>query len=372
MHYYFAPLEGITGYLYRNTHHAFFPGTDKYFMPFAAPNYTRNFKRKEKADMAPANNTGICVVPQILSNNASETLWAIDQMLELGYREINLNLGCPMPTVAKKRKGSGFLKFMSDLDAYLDEVYNGIASRGCLLSVKTRLGTDTTSEAEGLITIYNRYPISELIIHPRCQRDLYRGKPDREAFLLALSMSTNPVVYNGDLCTAEDVAAAQDLWGLRGLRDSVGAAEELRGLRDSVGAADSKACSASDIRDELRGDRSDGSGIDTVMIGRGLLANPALVRQCQGGPAITSAELRDFHAALYAGYQKILPGTTVLLNHMKELWFYMGQLYIGQKNLSSAGSSEAVKLLKQIRKASTKAQYEAAVNILIGNCPMIG
>ena len=129
MLYYFAPLEGITGYLYRNTHHRFFPGTDKYFMPFAAPNYTRNFKRKEKADMAPENNAGIPVVPQILSNNAQETLWAVDEIRALGYREINLNLGCPMPTVARKKKGSGFLKFTSELDAYLDEVYEGMSHR---------------------------------------------------------------------------------------------------------------------------------------------------------------------------------------------------------------------------------------------------
>lgn len=336
MLYYFAPLEGITGYLYRNTHHRFFPGTDKYFMPFAAPNYTRNFKRKEKADMAPENNAGIPVVPQILSNNAQETLWAVDEIRALGYREINLNLGCPMPTVARKKKGSGFLKFTSELDAYLDEVYEGMSHRDCLLSVKTRLGTDSIDEAEGLIRVYSRYPISELIIHPRCQRDLYRGRADQGKFEEVLQILENvhalqnlenaqahsgrkcSVVYNGDLCTPSDVLQVESRWDQR---------------------------------------------ISSVMIGRGLLADPSLVRQCQGGAPISSRELAAFHEALYAGYDEILPSTTVLLNHMKELWFYMGKLFTG-------GTGDAEKLLKQIRKSSTKPQYEAAVRVLLNNCAL--
>ena len=132
MQYYFAPLEGITGYVYRTTHHAFFPGVDRYYIPyrtthhaffpgvdryyipFAAPNYTKHFKNKEKQDMDPANNAGLHAVPQILSNKADETLWAIEEMADRGYEEINLNLGCPMPTVAKKKKGSGLLKYTDD------------------------------------------------------------------------------------------------------------------------------------------------------------------------------------------------------------------------------------------------------------------
>ena len=127
MEYYFAPLEGITGYVYRNTHHKFFPGTDRYYTPFAAPNYTKNFKTKEKQDIAPENNAGVPLVPQILSNKADETLWAVEEMAQRGYGEVNLNLGCPMPTVARKKKGSGLLKYTDELDAYLDGVYEGIA-----------------------------------------------------------------------------------------------------------------------------------------------------------------------------------------------------------------------------------------------------
>ena len=316
MQYYFAPLEGITGYRFRNIHHRFFPGTDKYFMPFAAPNYTHSFQRKEKADMLPANNAGLCVVPQILSNNAEDTLWAIDEMRALGYEEIDLNLGCPMPTVANKKKGSGLLIHTDMLTAYLDDVYEGMAKRGGRLSVKTRLGTLSLDEAEGLIQIYNRFPISELIIHPRTQKDLYRGHADREKFDEIVGSSRNPVVYNGDLTTAGEVLSAGERW--------------------------------------------DGQ-VAALMIGRGLLTDPSLVRQCQGGAPLSGRELSDFHDAIYQDYREYLPGTTVLLNHMKELWAYWGKLF---------GGKDAAKLLKQIRKSSTLPQYESAVRILLGTCPV--
>lgn len=320
MQYYFAPLEGITGYVYRTTHHAFFPGVDRYYIPFAAPNYTKHFKNKEKQDMDPANNAGLHAVPQILSNKADETLWAIEEMADRGYEEINLNLGCPMPTVAKKKKGSGLLKYTDELDAYLNGVFEGLfrrdASRPDIkISIKTRLGTDTTEEAEGLVRIYNRYPLSELIVHPRSQKDLYRGKADREAFLLVLRKSTNPVVYNGDLQTPQDV-------------------KEI-----------SKICAG------------EGKDLNSVMIGRGLLADPSLVRECRGGAKVTSQELGAFHDALYKRFQETLSGDSVVLSHMKELWFYMGNLF-----------PDGGKCLKEIRRATRRAEYEAAVRVLLSTC----
>lgn len=320
MHYYFAPLEGITGYVYRTVHHRYFPGIDRYYMPFVAPNYTMHFKEKEKQDIDPAHNEGLTAVPQILSNKADETLWAVEELADRGYREINLNLGCPMPTVARKKKGSGLLKFTDELDAYLDGVYNGLDRRQrdrppVILSIKTRLGTDSTDEAEALVRIYNRYPVSELIVHPRCQADLYKGKPDMEAFLTVLRGSTNPVVYNGDLICPEDV------------REIGRMCEEAP------------------------------QGIESVMIGRGLLADPSLVRQCRGGELITAQELSAFHDELYCRYREIFPGDKVVLNHMKELWSYMGKLF-----------PDGAKCLKEIKKAGTRIQYEAAVRVLLGTC----
>ena len=320
MEYYFAPLEGITGYVYRNAHHKFFPGTDRYYTPFVAPNYTMHFKAKEKKDVAPENNAGVPVVPQVLSNKADETLWAVEELAKRGYSEVNLNLGCPMPTVARKKKGSGLLKFTDELDAYLDGVFEGVARRPSecppvRISVKTRLGTDSTQEAEALVRIYNRYPISELIVHPRSREDMYRGVPDREAFLLVLQNSTNPVVYNGNLCCTEDIREIESV------------------------------CEAA------------GKPIGSVMIGRGFLSDPSLVRQCKGGSLITPKELGEFHEELYRQLGETLPGSAVVLSHMKELWFYMGKLF-----------PDGAKCLKEIRRAGSRVQYEAAVRVLLSSC----
>ena len=320
MRYYFAPLEGITGYVYRNVHHEFFPGTDRYYMPFVAPNYTKHFKSREKEDISPEHNAGIPVVPQILSNKADEALWAIEALSDRGYEEINLNLGCPMPTVARKKKGSGLLMFTDELDAYLDGVFSGVAARSSdrapvKISVKTRLGTDSTEEADALIRIYNQYPISELIIHPRSQKDLYRGVADRAAFLRVFQNSENPVVYNGDLKTPQDVLQISE--------------ECSRTVKP----------------------------LDAIMIGRGFLADPSLVRQCQGGSRISVQELSTFHDELYHRFTETLPGQAVVISHMKELWFYMGGLF-----------PDGAKCLKEIRRANNRVQYEAAVRVLLSTC----
>ena len=323
MKYYFAPLEGITGYVYRSVHHKYFPGTDRYYMPFVAPNYTKHFKTREKQDVAPENNEGLAAVPQVLSNKADEALWAVEELAGLGYEEVNLNLGCPMPTVARKKKGSGLLKYTDELDAYLDGVFSGMEARPSdrppvRISVKTRLGTDSTEEAEELVRIYNRYPISELIVHPRCQKDLYRGTPDLEAFLLVWQKSTNPVVYNGDITVPADVERIAEMCAAAG--HGLPAARKL----------------------------------ESVMIGRGFLADPSLVRQCRGGNKINAEELNAFHDELYSRFQETLPGTKVVLSHMKELWFYMGNLFV-----------DGDKYMKDIRRANNRFQYEAAVRVLL-------
>jgi tRNA-dihydrouridine synthase len=323
MQYYFAPLEGITGYVYRSVHHKYFQGTDRYYMPFVAPNYTKHFKTREKQDVAPENNEGLAAVPQVLSNKADEALWAVEELAGLGYEEVNLNLGCPMPTVARKKKGSGLLKYTDELDAYLDGVFSGMEARPSdrppvRISVKTRLGTDSTEEAEELVRIYNRYPISELIVHPRCQKDLYRGTPDLEAFLLVWQKSTNPVVYNGDITVPADVERIAEMCAAAG--HGLPAARKL----------------------------------ESVMIGRGFLADPSLVRQCRGGNKINAEELNAFHDELYSRFQETLPGTKVVLSHMKELWFYMGNLFV-----------DGDKYMKDIRRANNRFQYEAAVRVLL-------
>ena len=336
MDIYFAPLEGITGFAYRNVHRQFFGDEiDKYFSPFAAPNYTHHFKTREREDIEPANNEGLRLVPQILTNRAEDFLWAAEEMYAMGYREINLNLGCPMPTVVKKGRGSGQLGDLDALDLFLEQICEGMEKIAGLLdaeitaeeeaeinaeknaeentgikirfTVKTRIGLESASKAAALLEIYNRYPIAELTVHPRTQRDLYGGKPDLETFSLFLEQSVHPVVYNGDIFSLSDY-------------------EKI--------CARFPECRA-------------------VMIGRGLIANPALARELKGGPPLQMEELRLFHDAVYESLRKTLPGQAPLLGKMKELWFYMGRNFTG-----------ADRCLKEIKKAKNEIQYRAAVRTL--------
>ena len=178
---YAAPMEGLTGYLWRQVHAALFGPADKYFTPFLSPNATCTFQRKELDEIDPAHNAGLYVVPQLLTNRAEHFLWAAGELYARGYREINFNLGCPAGTVAAKRKGSGLLAYPQELDHCLEEIFAGLP-RGMSVSVKTRIGKNDPAEWPGLLAIYRKYPLSELIVHPRIQKEFYKGVPHRDAW----------------------------------------------------------------------------------------------------------------------------------------------------------------------------------------------
>ena len=325
---YFAPLEGITGFAFRNTHYAAFASVEKYYTPFTAPNYTHHWKTRDREDVDPAHNKDIPLIPQILTNRADDFLWAVGELVEMGYREINLNLGCPMPTVVKKHRGSGQLEDLDALDLFLEQICTGMekyglsdekgnsrtgndektCSEGKLrFSIKTRIGLRTAENAAELRKIYNRYPLCELIVHPRTQTDLYKGTPDLETFEMILEDSAHPVVYNGDIFTAGDYT------------------ELITRFPE---------CPA-------------------VMIGRGLIANPALAREIRGGAPLEKEELRRYHDSLYTALRQTLPGAAPLIGKMKELWFYMGRNF-----------ADSDRFLKEIRKARDLVRYEAAVRTL--------
>lgn len=337
MHIYFAPLEGITTYPYRNLHHKYFGGVEKYFTPFLAPGPEQGMSVKEMRDVLPENNAGVPVVPQILTNRARDFLLASKKLSEMGYREINLNLGCPSGTVTAKKKGSGFLLYPDDLDRFFDEVFSDAAVRNgeFLVSVKTRIGKNEVEEWLELMQVYNRYPIHELTVHPRIQKEFYKGTPHLDVFADILKESRNPVVYNGDLFTVEN-------------------AKEFREKFPTVG---------------------------TVMIGRGLIRNPALAEmilkgetdpeactdRIENGVRIFEADgqlqiqgngnkvdilprIREFHDALFEHYRETMSGDRNLLFRMKDLWSYM---------LAEVPDSE--KLAKKIRKSQHVPEYLAAV-----------
>lgn len=294
---YAAPMEGITGYLYRNAHRRVFGGADKYFTPFLAPGKKRGLRSRELSDILPEHNEGVPAVPQILTNDWEDFLHTADILKEYGYREINLNLGCPSGTVVTKKRGSGFLAFPEELDQFLDRIFSGTDMK---ISVKTRIGMESPEEFGPLLESFCRYPISELIVHPRVQKDGYRNTPDRKAFSMALERAPFPVCYNGDLFYREDVR---------------------------------------EFSEEF-------PQVETVMLGRGLIADPALAAGLDGGAAVTAESFGTFHQEILEGYCRIMSGDRNVLFKMKELWFYMIHLF------PDAGFFE-----KKLKKSSTVAEY---------------
>ena len=299
-------MEGLTTYILRNAHHKYFGGIDEYYTPFLSANRTMAFKRKELREILPENNEGIPLIPQVLGNKADEVIWAVKTVADLGYRTINFNLGCPMPQVARRGKGSGFLKDTDALDRFFEEVFDEMekSGTGITLTVKTRIGTADPSEAEELIKIYNRYPIDFLIIHPRLMKDLYNNYPDLDAFEMMAGESVHPVCYNGDICSVSDF-------------------EKLIARFPDISC---------------------------VMIGRGLLKNPALARELKGGEAALLAEILAYHDEIWKAYLELFTDPRQAVAKMKGFWSYQGELLPEKK-----------KTLKKIKKAVTAQQYEEAV-----------
>lgn len=304
---YAAPMEGLTGYVFRQVHHKYFGGIDQYFTPFLSPGQNHCFSHREMSEILPEHNQEIPVVPQLLTRNWEDFLWAEQKIAGLGYQEVNLNLGCPSGTVTAKGKGAGFLRTPQDLDRFLDQ----ICSLACLpVSVKTRIGVESREEWPALLEIFNRYPLKELIVHPRLRRDFYKNTPDRPAFLYALEYSANPLCYNGDLFSRK---AAEDFLA-------------------SLPA---------------------GCPPVALMLGRGLLMDPSLARQLKGGKPLEKEELKDFCRELYDRYRQVIPGETQVLFKMKELWTYLGAMF-----------QDGEKLVKKIKKAKKPGEYETAVENL--------
>ena len=301
MKFYFAPMEGITGYIYRNAHHACFNHIEKYFSPFIMPNQSESFKTKELNDILPEHNQGLFLVPQLLTNNAKDFIHTSKKLKQLGYDEINLNLGCPSGTVVSKNRGSGFLAKTMELDAFLEEIFTESVTK---ISIKTRIGKDQPEEFYELIEIFNKYPMEELIIHPRIQKDFYKNKPNMVIFKEGLTISKNPVCYNGDIVTSRDYSSF---------------------------------C-------------TNFPSVSTVMIGRGLLSNPSLTKDIQHNIKLDKRLLREFHDRIYEGYKSVLFGDRNVLFKMKEVWFYL---------ITSFSNHE--KYAKKIKKAERLSDYEKAV-----------
>lgn len=313
MEYYFAPMEGITGYVYRNAVWRHFPYVDKFYAPFIQPNPKRVFVPKEERDILPEHNTGIPLVPQVLTCSADGFIRAGKALEAYGYTEVNLNLGCPSGTVVSKGKGAGMLRDRDCLRDFFSEVFS--KNWKAEITVKTRLGVTEADVFLEFMDVFCEFPIGKLIIHPRYRTDFYRGTPRLEMFQQALNMGagTRPggikICYNGNIFTKSD---ADRLFAQCG-----------------------------------------SESIEGIMLGRGLLANPALVRELQGGEPLTVQELESFHDDILECYQRIDFGEKNVLFKMKELWNYWGTIF-----------ADAARNLKWIRKAGCYGDYLLAVKAL--------
>ena len=317
MKYYLAPLEGITTYIYRRAYHTHYRPMEKYFTPFLVPHTKKDFNTREKNDILPAHNPGMNLVPQILTNRAEDFLAIAKELGNYGYESVNLNLGCPSGTVVTKHRGAGFLAVPEELDHFLEEIFADCPLR---ISVKTRIGINDAGEWERILSIYEKYPMEELIIHPRVQKDFYNNTPDMDAFLYAVENSRHTLCYNGDICSVDDYKA----W-----------IQKMEG------------------KDREHGSGSTAQHTEHMMLGRGILKNPGLVGELMGHAPITKDQFHAFHDDVLKGYLDVMSGERNTLFRMKELWFYFAKYF-----------TEPEKYVKQIKKTQRVAEYRVIVDNL--------
>lgn len=307
MYYDMAPMEGITTYIYRGTFEKYYGGIDQYYTPFLASMHLSN---REKNEVLPEHNTGMKLIPQILSNRADEFLEIAKTLKDYGYTCVNLNLGCPSGTVVSKHRGSGFLAVPTELDRFLEEIFDHCPLR---ISIKTRIGISDESEWEDILRIYEKYPIAELIVHTRLQQDFYK-LPTRPHTFHAAKRLGIPLCYNGDITSPE-------------------------------------------AQHSLLAEHPD---MDRIMLGRGLIANPELIETLIGSPRRDKDRLQSFLSDICDRYiTEMSGGDRNTLYKLKEIWVYLGSLFIN-----------AEKYVKKIKKANRLSEYEAAMQTLFRDCEL--
>ena len=306
MKIYCAPLEGVTGYIFRNAYNEIYGHIDKFFAPFISPSEKCPITPRERKDLIPENNKGLYLVPQILTCRSEHFIEAAQELHAMGYNEVNLNLGCPSGTVCAKGKGAGFLPETDALRKFLDDIYSYAVTDNMKISVKTRLGFYNPDEFYDLVDIFNAFPVSELIVHPRIRSDFYKGEPRKEYFAYAMEHSKIPLVYNGNIFTVED----------------------YKDLADTFGGCP-----------------------DAIMLGRGLISDPSLADKLKGLTNETDmGQFRELHDTLYHEYQKVMSPDINVLYKMRELWSYWQTIFDGNE-----------RDIKKLMKAKKYAEYEDIV-----------
>jgi len=297
-----APLQGYTDLVFRRAFAKYIGGIDQFYTPFLVLQKGDELKSSHRREVEP--NVEKDLIPQFLGNSLNEFVFFRDYLIDLGYKKMNWNLGCPFPMVAKKKKGSGLLLYPDLIEEILSE---GLDER-IELSVKMRLGYESNEELEAVLKVLNKFKLSEIIIHPRLGKQMYKGEVDIEAFEKAIELSRHPLAYNGDICSLEDY-------------------QERLGQFPSL---------------------------EHMMIGRGVLWDLFLPLKIKGESMPSKSErldlLEKLHGDIYDSYTSYLSGDTQLLSKLKPMWEYF-----------SANFNNERKVYKGIKKAGGMKKYNAAV-----------
>lgn len=303
---YQAPLQGFTDFDFRKALSETFGGIDKFFIPYISYGKGHEIKRSQLREIFPENNLGLTTVPQVLFADIEELNDLAKILVDNGYSEINLNLGCPYPMVTNKGRGSALLLDPEKLNEILGQLFSKYP--GIRFSVKMRAGMDDDHSFVKIFEVLNKYALEEVIFHPRTASQMYDGRANPQLFVEALSFSKHRLVYNGDIV-------------------SVSSFQELQNQFPEQ---------------------------NFWMIGRGLLANPALASQIKGEPFSERhlrEKLRDFHDQLFAAYSSRLDGSGHILQKMNQFWIYFSESF-----------ENPHKAMKLVKKSSNLSKYNAAVS----------
>lgn len=305
-----APLQGLTDYACINLFNAYFKGVDKYYTPFIRLQNDKTLKSKDVKNVLPENNTGINLIPQILTNNATDFIYLAHYLQDLGYLELNWNLGCPYPMVTNKQMGSGLLPFPEIICTILEEVF---PKTNLDISIKMRNGLVDNDSIIQLLPRLDAFPLKEIIIHPRYGKQMYKGEADMDMFQKCIPLSNHKMAYNGDI---NDRNSFQQK---------------------------SERCAT----------------VQHFMVGRGLLSNPFLaeeIKELMVEPSNHRDRFFTFHDALQDNFESHLSGPGHLLQKMKGYWEYFYLLF-----------QNDTQVFKRIKKAKTIEKFNDALQFIRQN-----
>ncbi len=304
-----SPLQGFTDFRFRNAINTYFGGIDTYYSPYIRLNGKLVIKSSYERDLLPENNLGLEVIPQVITNDADEFLFVAKYVRELGYKELNWNLGCPYPMVTKSGMGSGLISNTERIRSILERAHS---ESDILVSMKMRLGYETTQEILDVFPILDTFPLKNIAIHARLGKQLYKGGVHLDAFQECVNTTKHKLYYNGDITSVAKFREMQERFPT----------------------------------------------IDHWMIGRGLIADPFLPSMIKKNttdyPTNKIALFSDFHDTLYQGYSESLSGPSHILLKMHHLWEYFSVIF-----------SNPQKVLKKINKSKSIRNYELAVKEIL-------